>query len=167
MIHCIIRGINHKPQATRALEEIAGKADSLSGELIYGYPLTGTEDGVFTVDAVLVSDLGQVAVIDLAEGREAGEYRERQDRGFNLIVRLLGANRELMKGRRLRVHVQTLTFGPELEFSDETDPEHPVVTGETLLEALERCQAEQETGVDPNTVLSEVLMTTRRAEEAQ
>ena len=97
------------------MEEIVGKADSLSGELIYGSPLTGTEDGVFTVDAVLVSDLGQVAVIDLAEGREAGEYRERQDRGFNLIARLLRMNQELMEGRRLRVHIQTLTFGPDLE----------------------------------------------------
>ena len=100
MIHCIIRGINHKTEATRALEEIVGKADSLSGELIYGYPLTGTEDGVFAVDAVLVSDLGQVAVIDLAEGREAGEYWERQDRGFNLILGLLRMNRELMTTRR-------------------------------------------------------------------
>ena len=164
MIHCIIRGINHKPEATRALEEIIGKADSLSGELVYGYPLTGTENGLFTVDAVLVSDEGQVAVIDLAQGRDAGEYRERQDRGFNLIVRLLRMDGELMEGRRLRVHIQTLTFGPELDSGDETDPEHPVVTGETLLEALERCQAEQETGVDPNTVLSDVLMTARRAE---
>ena len=164
MIHCIIRGINHKPEATSALEEIVGKADSLSGELIYGYPLTGTEDGVFTVDAVLVSDEGQVAVIDLAEGREAGEYRKRQDRGFNLIVSLLRMNQDLMEGRRLRVHIQTLTFGPELDSGDETDPEHPVVTGETLLEALERYQAEQETEVDPDTVLSAVMMTTHRTE---
>ena len=56
MIHRIIRGINHKPRATRALEEIVRKTDSLSGELIYGYPLTGTEDGVFAADTVLVSD---------------------------------------------------------------------------------------------------------------
>ena len=164
MIRNIIRGINQKPEATRALEEIIGRADSLSGAMIYGYPLTGTEDGVFTVDAVLVSDEGQVTVIDLAEGREADEYREKQDRGFNLIVSRLRMNRELMEGRRLRVHIQTLTFGPELESVDKTDPEHPVVTKETLLEALERYQAEQEPGVNPDTVLSEVLITTRRAE---
>ncbi len=164
MIHHIVRGINHKPEATKALEEIIGKADSLSGELIYGYPFTGTKDGVFTVDALLVSDQGQVAIIDLAKGREPGEHQERQDQGFNLIVRLLQMNRDLMDGRRLRVHLQTLTFGPELAAGDETDPEHPVVTGENLLRLLELCQAEQEAGVDPDTVLSEVLMTASRSE---
>ena len=164
MIRSITRGINHKPEATRAFEEIVGGADALSGEMIYGYPLAGMEDGVFTIDAVLVSDQGQVVVMDLVEGREAGAYQERQDRGFNLILGLLGMNRELMEGRRLRVHIQTLTFGPELESGDETDPERPVVTGETLLEALERCQAKQETGVNPDVVLSEVLMNAHRAE---
>ena len=91
------------------MEEIVRKTDSLSGDLIYGYPLTGTEDGVFAADAVLVSDQGQTAIIDLAEGREPGEYWERQDRGFKLIVGRLQMNRELMEGRRLRVHTLTRT----------------------------------------------------------
>ena len=160
MIHRIIRGINHKPGATRALEDIVRKTDSLSGELIYGYPLTGTEDGVFAAAAVLVSDQGQTAIIDLAEGRKLGEYRERQDRGFNLIVCRLQMNRELMEGRRLRVHTLTLTFGPELETGDETDPEQPVITKKGLLRFLGRLPAFQEAGVDPDTVLSEVLTTT-------
>ena len=98
--------------------------------------------------------------MNLAEGREPGEYRERQDRGFNLIVGRLQVNRELMEGRRLRVHTVTLTFGPELEAGDETDPEHPMVTKKGLPRFLERCQAAQEAGVDPDTVLSEVLMST-------
>ncbi len=164
MIHSITRGINHKPGATGAFEKIVRKASSLSGDLVYGYPFTGTEEGMFTVDAFLVFHQGQVAVIDLAEGREPGDYRERQDWGFNLITSMLRMNRELMEGRRLRVHLQTLTFGPELEHGDETDPERPVVTRESLLPLLERCQAAQAAGVDRNTVLSEVWTGTRQAE---
>ena len=144
MIHRIIGGINYKPRATRVLKEIVRKTDSLSGGLICGYSITDTENGVFAADAILVSDQGQTTIIDVAEGRELGEYQERQDWGFNLIVGTLQANPRLMEGRRLRVHTRTLTFAPELEVGDETDPEHPVITKKGLIHFLERCQAAQE-----------------------
>ena len=86
MIEDITRGSVRKPQATQALEEIIRNEESISGKMVYGYPVS-TEDGVtFAVDAVIVSDRGMLTVIDLTQEDDPGDYEDRQDRAYKLVV---------------------------------------------------------------------------------
>jgi len=79
-----------------------------------GYPLIGTPEGRFAIDALWVSVEKGLVVFDLAEGKDLGNYRERQDDAANLLEAKLKTHRELMKRRDLLVSIETITYAPAI-----------------------------------------------------
>ena len=153
-----LRGAVRKPQAARGFEDLVLQAPAITGEVIYGFPLNGTPgEGIFTVDAVLVSPQGQVTVIDFVETAHPGDYRNRQDQAFTAVDRKLRAQTSLMNRRTPRVQVQTASFAPGIAESDLADPEHPLLNRETLVSALEGFQANPPEGVTQAQVLDAIL----------
>ena len=158
-----LRGAVRKPQAARGFEDLVLQAPAITGEVIYGFPLNGTPgEGIFTVDAVLVSPQGQVTVIDFVETAHPGDYRDRQDQAFTAVDRKLRAQTSLMNRRTPRVQVQTASFAPgiadpDLADPDLADPEHPLLNRETLVSALEGFQANPPEGVTQAQVLDAIL----------
>ena len=108
----IVRGTNDKPVASRKLvEAFSGRAD-LSGELFIGYPIISTPEGRQPIDALWVSPNKGLVIFDLIEGPDPENYPDRQDDLANKLEARLRTHRQLMRGRRLIVPIQMISFAP-------------------------------------------------------
>jgi superfamily I DNA and RNA helicase len=110
----ITRGINKKPVATDALQQLIEAAPGIVGECFFGYPLIATPDGKYSIDATLVSPTQGIVLFDLVEGRDVSGYATRQDDLANKIEARLKLHRELMEGRKLKVPLSVITFAPAI-----------------------------------------------------
>ena len=139
-----------------SFETLVKRSPNLTGQVIYRYPIGPSTNGTFTVDAVIVSDQGQITVVDFTEDTHPGNHRERQDNGFNLVESKIRLHDDLRNGRVSKVIPQTLTFGPHITKADETDPEYPVANTTNLIRLLETYQDTPTKDVDPIIVTSEL-----------
>lgn len=128
------RGINGKPAASQALEEILAAIAGLSGECFFGYPLIPTPEGRYFADAILVSREKGVILFDLVEGTELGDYAARQDDLANKIEAKLKLHKELVKGRRLIPPLNVITFAPAIFDLDRLAKEGYPLSNEKSLE---------------------------------
>lgn len=119
-----------KPGATAALlsglEQVGQQAD---GVLYIGYPVMGTPDGPFTVDALLVSPQLGVIAFDLIDGRDVRNIEERQDGVFSILTaKLLQGNRRLSRKKRLAFNPKVVTLAPSFRAQGEESDEYEVLT---------------------------------------
>lgn len=135
----IIRGTNDKPAASGELASAMAGCSDFSGQLFIGYPIVSTPEGHHRIDALLVSpDLGLV-VFDLVEGKTPGDYGARQDDSANKIEARLKPHRELMRRRKLRIPIRTLSFAPAVREPDVgADSDYPLADRAGLPRALRR-----------------------------
>ena len=150
------RGTHRHPKAAIAFENLVKMSPNLTGQVIYRYPTGPTANGTFTVDAVIVSDQGQITVVDFTEDTHPGDHQKRQDNGFNLVESKVRLHNNLRNGRVSKVIPQTITFGPHITSTDETDPEHPVANTTNLIRLLETYQHTPPKDVDPAIVTKEL-----------
>lgn len=146
-----INGHARLPEATAALRQLCLRSE-LTGTLLTGYPVG--------VDAVLVSNKGQVTVIDLVQGPDPGDYRERQDQAFVAVDRLLRMNPRFMAGRTSRITIQTITMATGVLRPDLNDQEHPLANTATIVRALQGFQdtlAPEGDGIDHDSVLDRII----------
>ena len=154
-----------KPGAARMLRELLDGSEEITGRLIFGWPVGPNlpgQKGAFICDAVLVSDQGQVTVIDLAEDAVPGlpdNYRGRQDHAYNIVRGLLTGRTGLVKGRTPKVLPQTVTFAPEAVQIDPGHPETPLVDRSGLVGKVLEFQARPPEDVDPQEVVNAVIET--------
>ena len=105
-------GSTKKPISSKQLAETLSSEQDLDGTLYIGYPIIGTPEGSFAIDALLVSPQKGLVLFNLIEGREVGEYGDDQDEAFNKIQAKLLQHRALIRKRKLRVDIHTVTFAP-------------------------------------------------------
>lgn len=105
-------GVNGKPVASQALEEILSSIDGLQGECFFGYPLMATPEGKYSIDAAFVSRQKGIVLFDLVEGADLGDYTERQDDVVTKIEAKLKLHKELVRGRELIPPIHVVTFAP-------------------------------------------------------
>lgn len=65
----IVQGTNRKPAASEELVKIIRNQPDLSGQLFIGFPVIGTSDGAFTIDALLVSQDKGITIFDLLKAQ--------------------------------------------------------------------------------------------------
>ena len=111
----ITRGVNEKPVATDLLGQRLEAMTGIKGVAFTGYPLIATPDGKYSIDATLISPDKGIVLFDLIEGRNVGNYAERQDDLANKIEARLKLHRELVKGRNLLVPLSVISFAPAIE----------------------------------------------------
>jgi hypothetical protein len=75
----VVRGTNNRPEASRSLIEAFSALDGFGGQLFVDYPVVGSAEGRHPIDAVYVSPWQGVVVFDLVEGKDLGNYQDRQD----------------------------------------------------------------------------------------
>ncbi|TNJ39306.1 helicase [Chlorobaculum thiosulfatiphilum] len=105
-------GSTVKPVSSKQLAETLSSEQKLDGTLYIGYPIIGTPDGSFPIDALLVSPQKGLILFNLIEGREVGEYDYEQDEAFNKMQAKLLQHQTLIRKRQLRVEIHTVTFAP-------------------------------------------------------
>lgn len=113
----VIRGdINNKPVSSRRLADYFERRDDIDGNLYLGYPIIGTSQGGYQIDALLVSRQHGVIIFNIIEGTQLSIETDvaAQDESFTKVQAKLLNNQNLLKKRELMVHIGVLTFAPAL-----------------------------------------------------
>ncbi len=110
----VITGFTSKPTASAKLAEVLQGLDDLNGTLYIGYPIIGTPEGPVPFDALLLSREKGAVVINLVEGRDAGDFQEAQDSSVNILKSKLLQHRILTHARELQVEISVVTFAPAI-----------------------------------------------------
>lgn len=76
-------GSTDKPVSSRRLAELLGSDAGLEGTLYIGYPIIGTPEGSFPIDALFVSPTKGLVLFNVIGGKNLAGYEEAQDEGFN------------------------------------------------------------------------------------
>ncbi|WP_321954140.1 DEAD/DEAH box helicase [Paraburkholderia bannensis] len=109
-----IWGATRKPIAAQQLSERLESDLTLDGTLYIGYPIIGTPEGAFPLDAVLLSPTRGLIAFNLIEGKAIEGFMEQQDETFNKLTAKLFQYPALTKGRRLGVELTVVTYVPTL-----------------------------------------------------
>ena len=110
----IITGTNNKPISSDALKNFFKNHEMLDGYLYIGYPIIGTVEGAYSIDALWISPVRGMVVFNLIEGKSIDGYQEIQDDCANKIEAKLIGYRQLMQKRKLCVNINVVTFAPAL-----------------------------------------------------
>lgn len=132
----IIRGdLKSKPVSSSRLSHYFEKhKNDYNGVLYIGYPIIGTYDGGFQVDALLVTkELGVIAFHVEEDVNNLIDYKIIQDENYTKMQSKLISYKELTKGRSLAFTINVVTYAPawnEILNEDENFP--CFTTDETL-----------------------------------
>lgn len=136
----IVRGASKKPASSRELAQFFSLQTGLSGRLSIGYPIIGTSEGSYFVDALWVSDQKGIVLFDLIDGGESVNvegYESRQDDSYNKLEGRLKSYPGLMNRRDLRIPIHTVSFAPGVINTPQSEG-YIVANGDTLIEVLDR-----------------------------
>ncbi len=156
-------GSTDKPVSSKRLAEILGAEAEIEGTLYIGYPIIGTPEGSFPIDALLVSPTKGLVLFSIVEGKKLPDYAEIQDEGFNKMQAKLLQHQSLVRKRKLQVNVNTLTFAPAInQLPPVDDEDHTLCNAENLLSALDDLE-DMEPEVFPTLVsVIQAISTLRR-----
>jgi superfamily I DNA and RNA helicase len=110
----VISGSNKKPVSSEALKKFFIEQSDYQGHLFIGYPIIGTPDGRYPIDALWISKEYGIVIFDLIEGSEIGNYQIRQDDAANKLESKLKNHRELIERRNLLIPINTVSFAPAI-----------------------------------------------------
>ncbi|MFH1976373.1 MAG: ATP-binding domain-containing protein [Pseudomonadota bacterium] len=133
-------GSTDKPVSSKRLAELLNAEVNLEGTLYIGYPIIGTPEGSFPIDALLVSPIKGLVLFSVVEGKTLPNYAEVQDEGFNKMQAKLFQHQTLIRKRKLLVNIHTVTFAPAIAQLD-GDEEHLLCNADNLVSAIEELDA--------------------------
>ena len=134
----IVRGTNQKPVSSEQLVTVLSNQTSLYGQLFVGYPIVGTTEGPFVIDALLVSKDTGITVVNLIEGTDTGQYESLQDDSINKLESKLRLHRNLMDRRQLRIPIHAISFAPAVnQLSELSSGDYPIANTDTLINTIQ------------------------------
>jgi superfamily I DNA and RNA helicase len=128
-----IRGTTRKPVASQRLADFFAAHDELTGTLYLGYPVIGTPEGAYPIDAIWINEQKGIVLFNLVEGKDFSDYIESQDDSANKLEAKLRNHRTLMQGRKLLVTVTPITFAPMATRFEVVSDEGAILTNEENL----------------------------------
>lgn len=128
-------GSTDKPVSSKRLAELLSAVAELEGTLYIGYPIIGTPEGSFPIDALLVSPTKGLVLFSVVEGKTLPDYAEAQDEGFNKMKAKLFQHQALIRKRELLVDIHTVTFAPAIAQLD-GDDEYRLCNADNLVSAI-------------------------------
>jgi superfamily I DNA and RNA helicase len=132
-------GSTDKPVSSSRLSEILGAEAELEGTLYIGYPIIGTPEGSFPIDALFISPTKGLVLFNVIEGKNLPEYAEAQDEAFNKMQAKLLQHQALIRKRKLLVDIHTLTFAPAITNLEITeDEEHLLCNADNLVSTIDQ-----------------------------
>jgi superfamily I DNA and RNA helicase len=129
-------GSTDKPVSSKRLAELLSEEASLEGTLYIGYPIIGTPEGSFPIDALLVSPTKGLVLFNIVEGKTLPDYAAAQDEGFNKMRAKLLQHQTLIRKRNLLVAIHPVTFAPAIAQIN-GDDEYIICNSENLVSAIE------------------------------
>lgn len=107
-------GSTDKPVSSKRLAELLSSTMELEGSLYIGYPIIGTPEGSFPIDALFVSPTIGLVLFSLVEGKALPDFGTMQDEAFNKMQAKLLQHQALIRKRKLLVEIHTITFAPAI-----------------------------------------------------
>ena len=136
----IVTGTTNKPTASEAIKQFFQTHLEMDGYLYIGYPIIGTVDGAYPIDALLISPEKGIVAFNLIEGKNTSGYEEAQDDCANKIEAKLKGYKQLVNKRTLCVDIYVITFAPGLARCPEHDDDYPLCVNAYELESnLSQC----------------------------
>lgn len=134
----VVRGDLAKPVSSKRLAEHFEDRTDINGTLYLGYPIIGTPQGGYPIDALLVSKEHGIVIFNIIEGTNAdSDWKEAQDESVNKIQAKLLQYNFLTKKRKLMVEIGIVTYAPALSpRPTDTSDEYTVVVDESDLTAF-------------------------------
>ncbi|MEQ8241263.1 MAG: ATP-binding domain-containing protein [Cyclobacteriaceae bacterium] len=136
----IVRGdLKNKPEASK---QLAGLFESLKsnfeGTLYIGYPIIGTSEGGFQIDALLLTKETGLIVFNVEEGlRNGTDYADTQDENYTKLKSKLIQHKLLTNRRELAFEIRTATYAPAWTGNEEDVSDYPCFTdNKELIEYL-------------------------------
>lgn len=132
----VIRGDVDKPESSRRLAEFFEKKIEMDGNLYLGYPIIGTSQGGYQIDALLVSKEHGVVIFNIVEGTDTSlNIEEAQDESINKIKSKLLPHKILTHKRDLMVEIGVVTFAPAWSSKPKNVSldDYPIITDESEL----------------------------------
>lgn len=109
--------------------------DNFEGTLYIGYPIIGTAEGGFQIDALLISKECGVVIFSIEEGVNLNEnFKYIQDENYTKIFSKLIQNKDLTEGRELVVDINTITYIPACQSPQVIDVKYPTACSNSDLE---------------------------------
>lgn len=142
----VIRGSSNKPVSSKRLATYFEQRKDIQGILYIGYPIIGTAQGGYQIDALLISHQHGVIIFHIDEGQNYDlDIEDSQDESINKLKSKLLQYKELSKKRQLMVEMAVVTYAPAWsKYPDHIDREdYPILINETdLQEFLKGCHWE-------------------------
>ena len=135
----IIRGdLKSKPVSSSELANFfEAKQDFYDGYLYIGYPIIGTSDGGFAIDAIMIDKKVGLIAFHLIEGVDGKDsYSDIQDEFYTKIQSKLIQHKNLVNRRKLAFDIQVVTFAPVISSLTESceNTGYPIFNSLDLLE---------------------------------
>lgn len=127
MLNIVRGGFKNKPESSKQLATFFESIkDKYEGTLYIGYPIIGTANGGFKIDALLITKETGLVVIHIEEGINSNiDYKDIQDEIFTKIKSKLFQYKELTKGRNLAIEINVLTYSPAWSDIPEKNEDYP------------------------------------------
>lgn len=132
----IISGTTKKPISSKQLCDFFNQHEEYEGTLYIGYPIIGTVNGPYPIDALWVSEQKGIVIFNLIEGVNTEHYESLQDESYNKMDAKLRIYNQLLKGRKLCVEISIITFWSAKRI-DELNSDYPLCNEENLSEVIE------------------------------
>jgi superfamily I DNA and RNA helicase len=129
----VIRGdLKNKPVSSRRLADYFETQHNIDGTLYLGYPIIGTSQGGYQIDALLVSKQHGVVIFHIVEGTNLDiDIEEIQDESFTKLQAKLLQNKQLIERRNLVVAIRVITFAPAISQQRQNlEGDYPIVVNE-------------------------------------
>ena len=156
-------GSTDKPVSSKQLATLLASNHELEGTLYIGYPIIGTPEGSFPIDALFVSPSKGLILFTLIEGRALGDYGTAQDEAYNKMQAKLFQHQSLIRRRELRAKIHTVTFAPAVaQIGQHADEEHPLCNANSLLETLDSLEESDTSVFEALVAVIQAISTLRR-----
>ena len=133
----IVRGdLKSKPEASNQLANFfETKKEDFEGTLYVGYPIIGTANGGFQIDAMLITKETGLLAFHINEGVDYNiDYKDVQDESYTKIQSKLFQYKELTKKRNLAIDITVVTYAPAWSRIQGEDQEYPCIINNEKLE---------------------------------
>lgn len=131
----VITGTTNKPVSSERLRDFFYQHTDLTGYLYIGYPIIGTVDGAYPIDALWISPDKGLTIFNLVEGRRVENYEDAQDDAANKVEAKLKGHKELVQKRKLCVEINVITYAPALSGSVVPVEDYPLCVNPEQLKA--------------------------------
>lgn len=131
----VVRGGTDKPISSQRLADYFETRTDIEGYLYLGYPIIGTIEGGYQIDALLLSDSHGAVIFHLIEGAYDNEVKitDIQDENYTKLESKLKQHKDLTKGKNLAVQLNVSTFAPAWTGRSEINSDYPVLVCEADL----------------------------------